>query len=384
MAKTWKNEPFEVNVARARTLDAGWYLDPQVYELEMERLFARTWLPAARLDELTKPGDFVTTEIAREPVVLVRDQDNQIRAYYNVCPHRAGALARGKGSRKTLQCLYHGWTFALDGSLLRVPGFEGTEDFDPACFGLKPIRCESWGPYLFVNLDENAHPLAKMWGDAFRHTSGLDFAQWKLAERSEYLIDCNWKVYLDNYAEGYHVPFAHPGLNREMDLDDYYVDTYRFYSTQRVQVKSTQRGNPHNRRYQNPQPGDQICYHIVFPNFLIDTYPDNISTNILKPISPDQSLLIFEWYFKDDHDAETMDTMIKFADEIQYQDIEICEYVQTNLRSRSYNSGRFSARHENGVHHFQGLVHEFINRPEYPPLTLEMPAEEGRVALAGD
>jgi choline monooxygenase len=365
--KTWKNEPFETNVARAHTLDAGWYLDPQVFEIEKDRIFARTWQPVAHLSDVARPGDFIATDTAGEPIVVVRDQTGQIRAYYNVCPHRAGALARGKGSRKTLQCLYHGWTFGLDGDLLRVPGFEGTEDFDPACFGLKAIRTEIWGPYVFVNLDETAPSLAEMWGEPFLQTSRIDFSRWRLVEKSEYLINCNWKVYLDNYAEGYHVPFAHPGLNREMDLDDYYVDTYRFYSTQRVEVKSPNRGNPHNRRYKNPRPGDQICYHVIFPNFLIDTYPDNISTNILKPITHDKSLLTFEWYFKTDHDSETMDSMIKFADEIQYQDIEICEYVQTNLHSRAYNSGRFSARHENGVHHFQSLVVEFINSPEQWP-----------------
>jgi choline monooxygenase len=366
MRKVWTNEAFEPNVARASTLDASWYLDPAVYERELQRIFARTWQAVGRVGDLAKAGDFITADAAGEPLVIVRDQQDRIRAYYNICPHRAGALARGQGNRKTLQCLYHGWTFGLDGSLLRVPGFDGTENFDQSCHGLREVCVETWGPYIFVNLDDDAAPLAAMWGDAFRHTSGIDFEQWRLVERCEYLINCNWKVYLDNYAEGYHVPMAHPGLNREMDLNDYYVDTYRFYSTQWVPVKAGDRGNRAKRRYTNPQPGDKICYHVVFPNFMIDTYPDNISVNILKPVSVDQSLLTFEWYFNDTVSADAMDSMVKFADEVQYEDIEICEYVQTNLKSRAYNRGRFSARHENGVHHFQGLVHEYLNSDVIP------------------
>jgi choline monooxygenase len=366
MQKVWTNEPFELNVARAQTLDASWYLDPRVYELEQERIFARTWQAVARVDELTRPGDYLSTEAAGEPLVLTRDQSGAIRAYYNVCPHRAGALARGKGNRKTLQCLYHGWTFGLNGELLRAPGMEGAEGFDKGCFGLHPVRVEIWGPYIFVNLDDDAPSLASMWGDQFTRTTGIDFQGWQLVERCEYLINCNWKVYLDNYAEGYHVPMAHPGLNREMNLDDYYVDTYRFFSTQWVPVKPTTQGNKAKRRYLNPLPEDKICYHTMFPNFMIDTYPDNLSVNVLKPLSVDKSLLTFEWYFKPDLDETAKETMVRFADEVQYEDIEICEYVQQGLKSRSYNRGRFSARHENGVHHFQSLVHEYLNNDIIP------------------
>jgi choline monooxygenase len=366
MQKVWTNEPFELDVARAQTLDASWYLDPHVYELEQERIFARTWQAVARVDELTRPGDYLSTEAAGEPLVLTRDQTGAIRAYYNVCPHRAGALARGKGNRKTLQCLYHGWTFGLNGELLRAPGMEGAEGFDRGCFGLRPVRVETWGPYIFVNLDDGAPSLASMWGDAFTRATGIDFLGWQLAERCEYLINCNWKVYLDNYAEGYHVPMAHPGLNREMNLDDYYVDTHRFFSTQWVPVKPATQGNKSKRRYLNPLPEDKICYHTMFPNFMIDTYPDNLSVNVLMPLSVDKSLLTFEWYFKPDLDETAKETMVRFADEVQYEDIEICEYVQQGLKSRSYNRGRFSARHENGVHHFQALVHEYLNNDIIP------------------
>ena len=366
MQKLWTNESFQPEVASAQTLDASWYLDPQVFEREQDAIFARTWQAVARTDELAKPGDYLTSEAAGEPIVLTRDQTGKLRAYYNVCPHRAGVVARGKGNRKSFQCLYHGWTFNHDGQLLRAPGMEETPSFEPSCFSLHEIRTETWGPYVFINLDDDAPALAAMWGDEFTRVSGIRWDGWTLVERCEYLINCNWKVYLDNYAEGYHVPMAHPGLNREMNLDEYYVDTYRFFSIQWVPVKPANQGNSNKRRYVNPLPEDKIRYHVMFPNFMIDEYPDNLSVNIVRPQGHDKTLLTFEWYFKHDIDQAGMETMVKFADEVQYEDIEICEYVQQGLKSRSYNRGRFSARHENGVHHFQSLVHEYLNNDVIP------------------
>jgi choline monooxygenase len=374
-------QSFDSDVARAETLDASWYLDPAVYDREMERIFARTWQAAARLDQVAKPGDYFATEVAGEPIVLLRDQANQLKAFYNVCPHRAGIVARGAGNRKALQCLYHGWTFDLNGCLMRTPGLEGTEGFDPNNFALKPIRVDTWGPYIFVNLDPNAAPLAQVWGDALTATSGIDLNEWRLVERAEYLIEANWKVYIDNYAEGYHVPFAHPGIAKEMNLDDYFVDTWRFHSQQRVRVKPAGKGSARDRRYPNPGPNDFIKYHVMFPNFMIDEYPDNLSVNVVKPVSVDRTLLTFEWYFREEHDDETMGSMVRFADEIQYEDIEICEYVQRGLKSRAYNRGRFSARHENGVHHFQALVLEYLHNDIIPLDTSLTPREDWDATL---
>lgn len=367
MSKVWKNEPFAADPARASTLDASWYLDPHVYELELERIFARTWQPVAKLRDLAKPGDYVASDVAGEPIVVLRDKEGKLRAFFNVCPHRAGAVARGKGNRKSLQCAYHGWTFDLNGCLLNTPYFFEVENFDTSRYNLREIQTDTWGPYVFVNLDEGAPPLHTWWGDDFDHHRGIDWSQWRLVDEREYVIDVNWKVYLDNYAEGYHVATAHPGLAREMSLDNLYVDCYRFYSTQRAVIKPPFIGNPNNRRYRNPKEGDQICYHVLFPNFMIDDYPDNLSTNIVKPLGHDKILLKFDWWFPHDMDHSAMESMIEFADQVQYEDIAICDEVQRNLKSRAYATGRFSGRYENGVHHFQSLTHAFVNSVDSIP-----------------
>jgi choline monooxygenase len=367
MPKIWKNEPFVAEPSRAQTLDASWYLDPTVYDLEMERIFARTWQPVAKLKDVAQIGDYVATDAAGEPILVTRDTENRIRAYYNVCPHRAGALARGCGNRKSIQCTYHGWTFDLDGRLMNTPYFFEVEDFNPADFNLREIRVDTWGPYVFVNLDDNSPGLREWWGDEFDRIRGINWDEWHLVDEREYVIDVNWKVYMDNYAEGYHVATAHPGLHREMSLDDLYVDTYRFYSTQRAEIKPPYVGNPYKRRYVNPKPGDSINYHVMFPNFMIDDYPDNISTNIVKPLGHEKIVLKFDWWFKDDANQEMMDSMIEFADQVQQEDIDICNDVQRNLKSRVYDVGRFSGRYENGVHHFHALVHAFVNNPDCLP-----------------
>jgi choline monooxygenase len=366
MPKTWKNESFVADPARAQTLDASWYLDPAVYELEQERIFARSWQPVCKLRDVAEIGDYIATDAIGEPIVVTRDTEDRVRAYYNVCPHRAGAVARGCGNRKSLQCTYHGWTFGLDGRLMNTPYFFEVEDFNPADFNLRELRADTWGPYVFVNLDDDARPLKDWWGDEFDQSRGIDWNEWKLVDEREYLINVNWKVYMDNYAEGYHVATAHPGLHREMSLDDLYVDTYRFHSTQRAEIKPPYVGNPYKRRYVNPQPGDQIRYHVLFPNFMIDDYPDNLSTNIVKPLAHDKILLKFDWWFRGDANQEMMDSMIEFADQVQQEDIAICNDVQRNLHSRAYNAGRFSGRYENGVHHFHALVHAFLNRDTIP------------------
>ncbi|MBZ0287832.1 MAG: Rieske (2Fe-2S) protein, partial [Anaerolineae bacterium] len=165
MQKTWKNDPFVADPARAQTLDASWYLDPAVYHLELERIFARTWQPVCKLRDVAKVGDFIATDVAGEPIVVTRDTDNRVRAFFNVCPHRAGAVARGQGNRKSLQCTYHGWTFGLDGCLMNTPYFFEVEDFNPANYNLRELRADTWGPYVFANLDDDARSICEWWGD---------------------------------------------------------------------------------------------------------------------------------------------------------------------------------------------------------------------------
>jgi choline monooxygenase len=353
---------------RAATLPAEHYLDPAIYEREKQRLFGRTWQLVARIDDLARPGDFVPATITHEPIVITHGTDGVLRGFYNVCRHRAGQVALSKGNRKSLQCRYHGWTYGLDGTLRACPEMEATENFRKEDFGLLPIRVERWGPFVFANLDAEAPLLLEVMGHipAEVARAGYDVAHMRLVERRDYVIECNWKVYVDNYLEGYHLPIAHPQLFKEIDYDSYKVETFRYYSKQHAPIRELKPGEElgRDRRYiRSPDGEDDALYYWLFPNTMFNIYQDNMSSNMILPLGPDRTLTTFEWFFAEPGSGEGWESMqqtIAFSDEIQQEDIEICEQVQRGLRSRAYDTGRFSAKRENGVYHFQQLVREFM------------------------
>jgi choline monooxygenase len=360
--------PFERSLSRASTLPAKCYTDPDHYARERDLIFARTWQPVGRCEQLQRSGDFVATEAAGEPIVLVRDGRGELRAFSNVCRHRAGSVAEGCGNRQTLQCSYHGWTYTLDGRLLGAPEFDGVENFDRKNFGLVPVRAETWGPFVFVNLHATAPSLATTLGEVIDETKEFDLQGMRLCERRVYDIACNWKVYVDNYLEGYHVPTAHPGLFRELDYSAYRVDTRRLHSRQHAPFRTSGAASA-SRLYSADE--REALYYWIFPNWMLNVYPDNASLNIVLPLSPERTRTVFEWYIPASAGPavpEGVGRTIEFGDEIQLEDIALCEAVQVRLHSRTYDRGRFSVQRENGVHHFQGLVHEFLSSAAWPKL----------------
>ncbi len=344
-------------------------------EAEKERIFGCTWQLVAHTDDLARPGDFLPTTIIDEPILLTHTLAGELRGFYNVCRHRAAQVVTSRGNRKSLQCGYHGWVYGLDGRLQAAREMEGTEDFQMADFGLVPIRVETLGPFVFANLDPAAEPLADWLGaiPAEVAATGYDLGSMRRVERRDYVIECNWKVYVDNYLEGYHLPIAHPGLFKELDYDQYRVETFRRYSKQHAPIRELRPGEVlgRDRRYlREPGAEENALYYWLFPNTMLNIYQDNLSTNVILPLGPDRTLTIFEWFFAEPGTGEGWESMqqtIAFSDEIQQEDIVVCEQVQRGLRSRSYDRGRFSAKRENGVHHFQQLVAEFLGQEADPP-----------------
>ncbi|MEO6058792.1 MAG: Rieske (2Fe-2S) protein [Candidatus Limnocylindria bacterium] len=194
MTTTSRPPKAPIPLARAATLASRYYLDPGYLEREKELVFGRTWQLVARTDELQRVGDFVPVTVLDEPVVITHGVDGQLRAFYNVCRHRAGQVALTRGNRKSLQCRYHGWTYGLDGALRACPEMEETEEFRKEDFGLIPIRVDRWGPFVFVCLSEDAPPLAEVMGAIPGEVAaaGYDVDRMRLVERREYLIECNW------------------------------------------------------------------------------------------------------------------------------------------------------------------------------------------------
>jgi choline monooxygenase len=361
----------------AQTLASRFYTDPAILEIEKTRIFQRTWQLVGTLHQtcgevngikrtISDPEGFFTADVVGEPVIIVRDKQGELRAFSNVCRHRAGPIALGSGCKNVLRCQYHGWTYTLDGRLIGTPDVDGVDLFDRSTMGMVPLRCETWGQFIFVNFDLHAEPLSAYLGKIPEQARGFQFESLEFAERRDYVIDCNWKVYVDNYLEGYHIPIAHPGLMKEIDYAQYRTDTFRYYSQQFAPIRAMKPEESGERLYVPGAGLQEALYFWVFPNLMLNIYPDNISTNIIVPLSHEKTLTIFEWFFRDasDHkNRERISRSVAFSDEVQQEDINLCENVQKGLRSFTYDRGRYSVKRENGVHHFHMLLNEFLARP---------------------
>jgi choline monooxygenase len=350
------------HISEAWSIPAPYYVEPAVHLSEQERIFSRTWQVVGHAHQLANPGDFFTSELFGEPLLLVRGAQGELRGFYNVCRHRAGPPAEGCGSRKLFRCGYHGWTYGLDGALISAPEFEGQPGFDANQFSLQTVRAEEWSNLIFVNFDSTAIPLLQSLGELPRQAERFAFERMKLFERRAYEMNCNWKTYVDNYLEGYHLPSVHPSLNRELDYSAYTVEPYRNHVRQFSPIRGAQPGDATPRRYQEAREHLTTDYYWVFPNWMLNCYPDNVSLNIVLPIDAQRSMAIFEWYLPDDAlNSEAARASVDFSDEIQIEDVSICERVQRNLRSRSYQRGRFSVKQEKGVHAFHRMYAQAMN-----------------------
>ncbi len=351
---------FNPDIRYAETLPSRLYTDPVYLALEETKIVGRCWQLVGRVADLAETGSYLTADIGDEAIVVVRDGET-LRGFHNICLHRAGPVATGCGKRHTLQCRYHGWTYRLDGTLHRAPEMEGAEGFDPEAMRLMPIQVAAWGPLVFANLDLKAPPLAHFLDGIPERTARFQPEAMRFVLQKRWTIACNWKVYVDNYLEGYHLPAVHPGLYKELDYDAYRVEPHRYWSLQHAPLRA---GHRPERKYVAQGEGDDAQYYWLFPNVMLNIYQGQMQTNVVIPRGVDQCEVVFEWYAVDppaDAAADpTWTRLIAFSDEIQDEDIGICEVVQRNLRSRSYDRGRYSATRENGVHHFHGLVHEYL------------------------
>jgi choline monooxygenase len=346
---------------RAHTIPNDWYFDADLYDLERRTVFAG-WRVAARADQLAAPGSFATAEIAGEPVAVVRDGDGVLRAFHNVCRHRAApVLTEPCGHATRLRCRYHGWTYDLAGRLRGAPEFDGVADFCREDFGLVPLAADLWGPTLWVH-DATPHlPLADYLAPlpAMTQPLGVDRLRWHA--RREYDLACNWKVYVDNFLDGgYHVHTVHPGLAGVLDYAHYRTDVFAHASVQVSPLKPAEGGAVEGA----VRTGDNAYYWWVFPNFMVNLYAGVMDTNLVLPLGPDRCRVVFDFYFAEGASPEFVTQSVEVAERIQQEDVGICEEVQRGLRSRSFRTGRFSVRRENGGYHFHQLLARSLRNEE--------------------
>lgn len=348
---------------RGYTLPVAWYTDPAIFAAERTRIFRHCWQYVGLAEQVAQPGDFFTCAVGGVPLIVTRDAEGALRAFVNVCRHRGAQLVREeRGQCKVFQCHYHAWTYNLDGSLRAAPGMREEPTFDPAEFSLFAARIDSWGPFLFVNLDPAAPPLTAVLGalpDLVART-GLDLGGVKRRVRQVYDIAANWKVVVDNYLECYHCPVAHPGFSQLIDLQDYHVTEYEFFSTQGGPLRQSHGDDP---LYDTSGGVKEGFYAFLWPNFTLNIYPGpgNLSLNLFLPLAPDRTLAIYEYCFADAVGAREEADFVAFIEQVQVEDVVLCESVQRGLATGYLERGKLMLRQERALRHFQRLVARFLD-----------------------
>lgn len=351
---------------RGETLPATWYTSPRLFNREKHRIFRRFWQYVGLAEELPNPGDFFTYTVGDLPIVLVRDEDGLLHGFANVCRHRGSQIVlQTSGNRKTLQCHYHAWTYNLDGTLRAAPGAKDEPGFDKSEHSLFPIAVETWGPFIFVNADPQAQPLREALGElpALVEATGLDLTGLHHRVRRTYEIAANWKVVVDNYLECYHCPVAHPGFCDLIDVGDYEVTEYDLFSTQAGKVKQSALEGKEQGLYEIGDGGVRDgFYAYLWPNFTINIYPGpgNVSLNLFVALAPDRTLAVYDYCFADAVSGVQVDDFVKFIDQVQEEDIVLCESVQRGLSSGVFDRGTLMLSKEKALRHFQKLVYRSV------------------------
>ncbi len=326
-----------------RALAARWYSDHDQYQNERRAIWGSEWLMFGVTAELSRPGQYVADEIAGYPLLVVVDPQGQLRGFHNVCPHRAGVIQwPGCGQTGNLVCRYHGWAFSWDGSLKSARDFGDTPT--PDDHSLRSISVETWGPLVFVNLDENAPSLASTLGSLDTAVRQHAFAAFTYGRRLVRTLECNWKTYVDNYLEGYHVPLLHPLLNSAVDMKTYSVevpdDTYCIHRAGQVQGSAS-----------------AGVWVFRYPNLAINVYADGMNVERIVPLSSTRTAVVYDYFAHDVSEAK-IQSMVEMSNVTLDEDQAIAELVQRNLDAGIYEAGPLSPRHENALAWFQGRIRQ--------------------------
>lgn len=362
LTKILENFDADLPLERARTIPSSWYFDAEVFALECRQIFGDSWQIACRAEQVAHPGQFVTIDIAGEPIVVIRDEQRLLHAFHNVCRHRAAqVINEPEGKVNKLRCRYHGWTYDLCGRLRGTPEFDGVLEFSKEEQGLPSVAVDTWGPFVYVHLGAPLESLTDFLAPLTERTRGMNLETLKFAGRKEYALDCNWKVFVDNYQDGgYHINTVHPGLAGALDYAHYRTEVLGPHCVQISPMKHSD-----DPAVGKVRTGTHAYYWWVYPNLMINLYQGVMDTNLVLPLGPDRCKVYFDFYFAE-VDGEANQKFIAdsmaVAHQVQMEDQEVCEEVQRGLKSRSYSTGRFSVKREVGGYHFHRMLAKALRK----------------------
>ena len=351
--------------ARSSSINKLCYTHPDFLAVEKQEVFAKTWQFVCHEEKLSEIGSYVTADIQGQSIFITRDEGGELKAFYNVCKHRAHELLSGEGKTKLITCPYHAWVYKLDGSLFKVRRAEYIENFDQTKICLTGIKLEVFCHFVFVNQDSDAASLASQSGNLAEEIKQYapDIGALTFAKRLTYRINANWKAVVDNFLECYHCPVAHTDFCSLIDMDTYKVNTHGIYSSHMAKAKSDD-NNAYNIE------GASVTDHAVWflwPNITLMRYPGRGNFMVWRfyPVSETETYEVFDFFFESTELNQSEQEAIKFIDDVlQPEDIALVESVQRGMRTPAFEQGRFmvdpkgSGMSEHAVHHFHGLILE--------------------------
>ncbi len=355
----------------ALTLPARFYVDPEHYQTEIEHFFGRRWFYAGRADQIPQRGQYFLCEIGKESLIVVRDDQNQIQAFFNVCRHRGTRLCQDSEGAVSgsIQCPYHAWTYDLSGRLIGAPHMDDVPGFRKGDWPLKAVSVDFWDGHIFLNLNlkENPLPISDQLGDLPERFRPWGMQDLRLGHRIRYEVAANWKLIVQNYSECLHCPVIHPALNRlshylsgenepagparclggAMTLKEGVKTMTLDGQTQRPYLPGL---DAENRR--------KVHYWAILPNLLLSLHPDYMMTHTLWPRAVDRTEIVCDWHFHPEAltrpDFDPADA-VEFWDLTNRQDWQVSEWSQLGIQSRAYSPGPYSNR-EDLLHAFDRLI----------------------------
>jgi len=343
----------EEDLRKARTLPSDFYTDERNFRLSAEKLFTPAWHLLGRADDFAKAQPHtLLSGLLDEPLLTVKNDGGALQCRSNVCTHRGMILLEEACDPDVLRCRYHGRRFSLEGKCLSMPEFEGVEGFPSDEDDLAEVPCGEWNGFVFASTDPAA-PLGEFLEPVAGRLVDFPFEKLEYAGKRDYEVNAHWALYCENYLEGFHIPFVHPSLNRELDYSTYATELFRYSSLQTG--RSGNAGPPEGSPFAEDI---EALYYFVFPNLMLNFYPWGISVNIVRPASPGRTVVTYLSYVSDHGKRE--EGAGADLDTVELEDQRVVESVQKGIRSRYYHRGRYSPSKETGTHHFHRLICEFL------------------------
>lgn len=343
------------DISVARCLSPSFYLESSHFESSKERIFSRTWQFAGHRDEGNKIFPVTLLEDFLDEPLLVTD-NGKLNCMSNVCTHRGNLLVSESCKGDSIRCGYHGRRFDLSGKFMSMPEFEGVRDFPGPEDDLAGAEIHEIAGLMFVSINP-ADSFENFFGPVLERLTEIQGRESILSSRV-YELDAHWALYCENYLEGFHIPYVHKSLNREIDFASYETQTYRFSSLQTVVPAGAENVSGPGSEFD----GKAAFYYFVFPNLMFNFYPWGLSVNVVEPLTPTRTRVRYVTIETDPSKRES--GAGGDLDRVEMEDQEIVKKVQKGIRSRLYKPGRYSVKQEVGTHHFHRLIAQFMNKGE--------------------